>query len=91
MKKGTIPEMWRHATLKVLYKGKGDAGNPNSYRGIALECTAFKILTSLLTKRLQNITRWAIPEQQFEFVKDVYRWILRKNYGTRQGNYTQYS
>ena len=69
LKRGTIPEIWRHATLKVLYKGKGDAGNPNSYRGIALECTAFKILTSLLTKRLQKTTSWAIPEQQFGFVK----------------------
>lgn len=69
LKQGRIPQGWRHATLKVLYKGKGEASDPNAYRGIALECTAFKILSSLLTKRLGKETDNALPEQQFGFRK----------------------
>lgn len=69
LKQGNIPNKWRIATLKVLYKGKGDTRDPNSYRGIALECTALKILTSLLTERLRLMTEHTIPEQQFGFVK----------------------
>lgn len=69
LRQGNIPNKWRLATLKVLYKGKGDTRDPNSYRGIALECTALKILTSLLTKRLSEMTEHVIPEQQFGFLK----------------------
>ena len=50
LKQGDIPKCWRQATVKVLYKGKGNTNDPNAYRGIALECAAFKLLTSLLTK-----------------------------------------
>ena len=38
LEEGQIPENWRLATLKGLYKGKGNASDPQSYRGIALEC-----------------------------------------------------
>ena len=67
--KGKIPQSWRISTLKVLYKGKGDTNDPNSYRGIALECTAFKILTGLLTNRLYDMVQREIPEEQFGFMK----------------------
>lgn len=46
---GTIPEEWRRATLKILYKGKGSTNDLNSYRGIALENTTFKTFTKLVT------------------------------------------
>ena len=69
LKQGTIPQIWRQATLKILYKGKGDTEDPNAYRGIALECTTFKILTNLLNNRLYKMTEKFIPEEQFGFVK----------------------
>ncbi|KAJ4437610.1 hypothetical protein ANN_17755 [Periplaneta americana] len=69
LEEGKVPENWRCATLKVLYKGKGNIGDPNSYKGIALECAPFKILTSLITKRLYKLTEDAIPEAQFGFTK----------------------
>ena len=55
--------------MKVLYKGKGNTNDPNAYRGIALECAAFKLLTSLLTKRLYKQMVDNIPIEQFGFRK----------------------
>ena len=34
---------WHTTLLKVLYKGKGDAQDPNNYRGIALKETSAKV------------------------------------------------
>jgi hypothetical protein len=33
---GSFPDLWRCTEIFLLYKGKGDVGNPGSYRGIAL-------------------------------------------------------
>lgn len=63
----SIPDNWRTAKIKVLYKGKGDADNPNSYRGVALENSVFKIFTKVLTNRLDKETTSQIPECQFGF------------------------
>jgi hypothetical protein len=49
----------RHS--ESLYEGKGDVSDPNVYRGIALECTAFKLLSSILTKRLNMMTENTLP------------------------------
>ena len=51
----------------MLYKGKGDPSDPNSYRGIALENTLFKVLTKILTRRLDRLVDSMIPEEQFGF------------------------
>ena len=69
MEPGTVPEQWRRAVLKILYKGKGDTGDMNSYRGVVLENTLFKIFMKILTNRLMNITQLYIPENQFGFRK----------------------
>ena len=69
LQQGRIPENWRRATVKMLYKGKGDTGNPNNYRSIALECTLFKILTGLITNRLSEKAEDFLPEEQFGFRK----------------------
>jgi hypothetical protein len=34
--------------MKVLYMGKGSVSNPDSYRGIALENSGFKVFMMLL-------------------------------------------
>lgn len=69
LRQGNIPQKWRHSILKILHKGKGDTNDPNTYRGIALECTPFKLMTTLLTKRLYKMTEAAIPQEQFGFQK----------------------
>jgi hypothetical protein len=48
MELGTIPHKWRQSMVKVMYKGKGDTNDTGKYRGIALECSPFKVLTRLL-------------------------------------------
>jgi hypothetical protein len=47
---GIIPEPWRLSTMKLLYKGKGTASSPDAYRGIALECTLFKIFMKVVER-----------------------------------------
>ena len=64
---GTIPESWRTSRIKILYKGKGDTADPNSYRGIALESTIFKLFSKILTRRLAKEVDEYIPECQFGF------------------------
>ena len=67
LRRGSIPDGWRGSTVKMLYKGKGKVDDPNAYRGIALECALFKIMTKILTERLTDLTDHHIPEQQFGF------------------------
>ena len=65
----TVPETWRSAVLKVLYKGKGVLSDPNNYRGIALLNTMYKLLTSLLNRRIINQIENQLVEEQFGFRK----------------------
>ena len=44
----------------MLYKGKGKVDDPNAYRGFALECALFKIMTKILTERLTDLTDYHI-------------------------------
>lgn len=64
---GEIPEKWRTSTINILYKGKGEVNDPNSYRGIALENNSFKILTKLLNDKITEEVDAKIPEEQFGF------------------------
>mgnify|MGYP000250499100 CR=1 FL=1 len=66
---GTIPEPWRESKIKLLYKGKGKTDDPNAYRGIALESSTFKVLTTIITKRVTEIVNPQIPKQQYGFRK----------------------
>ena len=65
----TVPEKWRKATLKILYKGKGNAEDLHAYRGVALENTSYKIFMKIITNKLTEITKQYIPENQFGFRK----------------------
>ncbi|KAJ4451798.1 hypothetical protein ANN_03270 [Periplaneta americana] len=66
---GKIPERWKTATLRILYKGKGDRASPDSFRGVALENTFFKVFTTILNRRLIEATEGNIPDHQFGFIK----------------------
>jgi hypothetical protein len=67
MSVGTIPDGWRKSTIKILYKGKGDLSDLDSYRRIALECTSFEVFTRLLTQRLTILKDSQMPDMQFSF------------------------
>ena len=64
-----IPLSWRMSTVKMLYKGKGCVDSPDSYRGIALENTIFKVFSKILLDRLIDDTSGIIPDQQYGFRK----------------------
>ncbi len=53
---GYVPEQWRTAHVFILYKGKGNPLDPNSYRGISLTPILAKLYERVLLLRLQG---WA--------------------------------
>jgi hypothetical protein len=60
---------WKKSTIKVLYKGKGDLSDLDSYRVISLECTPFKVFTRLLTQRVTILTDSQMADMHFGFRK----------------------
>ena len=64
---GAVPDKWKKSTVIMLYKGKGNTTDPNAYRGIALENTLLKVLTTLMCKRLNTIIEEKLPDSQFGF------------------------
>ena len=55
--------------MRILYKGNGETGNLDSYRGVMLENTSFKVLTKILRTRLMAEVGRSILECQFGFRK----------------------
>ena len=49
-------------------KGKGSQNAPDSYRGIALECTPFKILNNILLGKIYDRVMTVIPREQYGFI-----------------------
>lgn len=77
---GVFPDAWSKSIIIPLFK-KGDANNPENYRGISLLSVISKVFTYILNKRL---TSWAeeehkICEEQAGF---------RKNYATTDHIFT---
>jgi hypothetical protein len=64
---GTLASQWRQSVVIALYKGKGPTNEPGNYRGIALLCTAFKLLTGLLNRRIMSKIHDHLPPEQFGF------------------------
>jgi hypothetical protein len=64
---GQIPTEWKKSTIKLIYKGRGDTCNPNTYRGIALESNALKLLTRILAKGVASMLDPVLPEEQFGY------------------------
>lgn len=63
-----IPQCWRHGLLYTLYKGKGDVTLPDSYRGISLQQSMFKVFTKLLNSRIMQNCQHLLPTEQYGFV-----------------------
>jgi len=65
-----IPEEWRTSIIVPLYK-RGDPNVIPNYRGISLLCTAYKIYTEIIRRRLVEEVeeKKALPESQMGFRK----------------------
>ncbi len=62
------PDEWSHSDIKMIFK-KGNQEDPQNYRPIALENCSFKLLTNILSQRLNNwaLAKNAIPDYQNGF------------------------
>ena len=65
VKEGRIPEDWRKSWMVSIYKGKGDALECGSYRGVKLLDHAMKVMERVFETRVRN--RVKIDEMQFGF------------------------
>jgi hypothetical protein len=52
----------------MLYKDKGKRDDPDAYRGIALECIPFEVLSRLRLNRISDRIYSAIPDEQYCFM-----------------------
>ena len=66
---GACPSVWLSSYLLPLYKGKGPLSEPDSYRGVALQCVVLKLYTYILNHRIGDWpeTEGVIPDQQNGF------------------------
>ncbi len=90
------PAEWERAYLYVLYKGVGEVGSANSFRGIALKSHLLKLFESLLCARL---TRWLdshslIPTEQLAYRSCLsgtdhifYLHVIRESEVARHGSF----
>ena len=74
---GSMPEEALKARVVLIYK-KGDASLCENYRPISLLNTVYKILASIIHKRIEDGIDHALQETQYGF---------RKNRGTREALY----
>ena len=65
---GEVPQRWKDATIKVLYKKK-DHSDCNNYRGISLVAHSGKVLLTMVASRLSNYceAKGILPEEQRGF------------------------
>lgn len=57
----------RNANIITLYKGKGDRGDCNNYRGISLLSIVGKLFARVILTRLQRLAERVYPEAQCGF------------------------
>jgi len=65
VREGRIPGDWKHSLMVSVYKGKGDALECGSYRGIKLIDHGLKILERLIEKKVRD--RIDLDDMQFGF------------------------
>lgn len=65
IKEGKIPDDWKKSWMVNVYKGKGDALECGSYRGIKLLDHVMKVLERVVEKKVRN--KVVINDMQFGF------------------------
>lgn len=82
-----LPEDWKTVTLVPVYK-KGDPWCCNNYRGISLLCITYKVLATILYKKLMPLVESSLGDYQCGFRRNrstidqifTIRQILEKNW-----------
>ena len=62
---GTVPPQWKGGRLARLYKGKGDAADCNSHRGLLIANHASKVFTSLVQPPIAQVCDQRLPTEQY--------------------------
>ena len=57
VREGKIPEDWKKSWLVTVYKGKGDALEGGSYRGIKLLDHVRKVFERVIDKKIRSIVK----------------------------------
>lgn len=65
-KEETMPKEWESGQIVTLHK-KGDQQNCSNYRGITLLSTTYKILSTIIQRRLTNATTNLVGQYQYGF------------------------
>lgn len=67
-RKGEIPKDWKTSIVVPIFK-KGNTEEVGNYRGIAIQCSAYKIYAELLRRRLEEELdkKEVLPESQRGF------------------------
>ncbi|XP_063386472.1 uncharacterized protein LOC134672159 [Cydia fagiglandana] len=65
--KEVLPQDMRDANIVTLYKGKGDRGDCNCYRGISLLSIVGKLFARVVLTKLQKLAERVYPEAQCGF------------------------
>src|SRR6266536_1734780 len=65
VKEGRIPVDWKKSWMVNVYKGKGDALECGSYRGIKLLDHVMKVFERVIERRVRNTVK--IDDMQFGF------------------------
>lgn len=66
LEEGKIPDTWRNAEVIILFK-KGDRTNIENYRPISLLSVLYKLLSKIITNRLNNKFDFYQPVEQAGF------------------------
>ena len=51
---GRVPDVWREAIVRPVYKNKGDRSSPLNYRPISLTCGTSKLMERMVCSEIQN-------------------------------------
>ena len=62
-----IPTAWKNAKMMIIFK-KGNKKDPTNYRSICLLSNIYKVLTKLLTERLEKTLDENHPREQAGFI-----------------------
>jgi Reverse transcriptase (RNA-dependent DNA polymerase)/Endonuclease-reverse transcriptase len=68
LEQSLTPKQWKESKLKMLYKGKGDREDVNSYRGISIGNSLFNLLDKIMYYRILKAFEEHIPANQFGFL-----------------------
>jgi hypothetical protein len=64
-----VPDIWGHTIITPIYKGKGDPGKCENYRGISLMSHLAKTYERILEARLRKKVEPQLDEEQYGYRK----------------------